>query len=118
MKDVRVQNWTALVYNNSMCTNYRIIKFDCGVDKYIKILSEDARIPLTKFRCGNHRLPISTSRFSDHKSNVCLLCNTGEVGDEYHYILMCPNLALERKQLVKRYYYNKPNTVKFFQLFN
>ena len=48
------------------------------------------RIPITRFRCGSHNLPISERRFDgicDH--HVCPLCFE-DIGDEFHYVLACP----------------------------
>ena len=48
---------------------------------------------------------------------TCHLCNA-EVGDEYHYIMTCKNLAVLRASFIPRYFYMHPNTFKFEQLIN
>ena len=52
---------------------------------------------------------------SDRK---CHLCDKQDVGDEMHYLLICPYFSEERKKFVKRYYFARPNTLKFKQLLN
>ena len=48
---------------------------------------------------------------------TCALCeNVNEIADEYHYILICPFFKEQRKTFLKKYYYTRPNTLKFQQL--
>ena len=48
----------------------------------------------------------------------CTLCHTGEVGDEYHYVLICPIFLEARKQFIQKYYYSRPSVFKFLELIN
>ncbi len=100
-----------------MCVNYKIFKCEPAIENYLQ-LNEYLRIPLTQFRCRNHKLSISQSRYNDNTSNICTLCNANEVGDEFHYIFKCTNFIDERKKHIKKYYYNRPNIIKFAELFN
>jgi len=118
LKDICIQNWSSDVFNNSLCTNYRIFKTEPGTEVYLRILDTNNRIYLSKFRCGNHYLPISKTRYAAQNSNLCTLCNTQDIGDEYHYILICSHFTKERSEYIKKYYYNKPNVLKFSVLFN
>ena len=47
-----------------------------------------------EFRLGNHRLPIKTSLVIP-----CTICNGGEVGDEFHYLLNCSNENVQRTRI-------------------
>ena len=38
---------------------------------------------------------------------------TNDIGDKFHYVLMCTFFANSRKSLLKSYYYNRPNMFKF-----
>ncbi len=116
-KDICIQSWLSDLDTNSVCTNYKIFKYESGIDNYFQ-LNESLRIPLTKFRCRNHKLPISQCIYNDTISNICTLCNTNELGDEFHYLFKCTNFTDERKKFVKKYYSNRPNTLKFSELFN
>ena len=53
------------------------------------ILSDKDRITLCKFRTCNHRLPIEIGRWQnvDRSDRICHICQTTEIGDEFHYIL-------------------------------
>ena len=41
---------------------------------------------------------------------LCTLCNSGQIGDEFHFILEC------RKNYPFKYYYQNPNIIKFNEL--
>ena len=47
----------------------------------------------------------------------CTLCNLDALGDEYHYVLICPYFKQIREQYLKAYYYIRPSYVKLEQLF-
>jgi hypothetical protein len=116
--DTSLQNWSSNVNNNILCTNYRIFKTELVMEKYFSLLSYTDYITFAKFRCGNHLLPISKNRYNEGNDRVCKLCNLGEQGDEFHYILVCPYFNDERKLCLKKYYYIRPNAVKLYKLFN
>ena len=46
----------------------------------------------------------------------CLICNTQDIEDEYHFTLICNNYNDIRKKYIKRYYYVRPSVFKFTQL--
>ena len=119
LRDIDQQKWQSEVQTNRLCLNYRILKNKTSLEDYLMLMSREERIPLTKFRCGNHRLPISDNRFSDEPvPETCTLCTTGDIGDEFHYVLLCPSLNSERIKYVQQYYRTEPNTAKMSQLFN
>ena len=66
----------------------------------------------------NHRLPIQSGRFSHipRHERLCTLCNSGDIGDEYHYLLVCSHLAETRKKFIPRHYFKYPNVIKFHNL--
>ena len=55
-------------------------------------------IDFSRFRCGNHKLPDVAGRYNNIErcNRVCSLCNLNTVGDEYHYIYVCPAFNQER----------------------
>ena len=119
LKDINIQTWHSEIHANRLCSNYRIFKNEVGFEKYLTYLSPTDRINLCKFRCGNHKLPISVGRYlPGNAQRLCHLCNTGDQGDEYHYVLVCPSLMEERSKYIKRYFRIRPNTLKMNQLFN
>ena len=55
--------------------------------------------------------------YINRAERFCLLCNQEEIGDEYHYLFVCPHFNNKRKTYLKRYFYTHPNTVKMYELF-
>jgi hypothetical protein len=51
-------------------------------------------------------------------NRLCQLCQSREIGDEFHYVLQCPNFVTDRKNLIPKYFFNRPNTLKLSSLFN
>ena len=50
------------------------------------------------------------------KVYLCTLCNSGQIGDEFHFILDCKSLENLRKNYLCKYYYQNPNIIKFNEL--
>ena len=120
ISDSYLQNWQSKINDSTQCINYRIFKTDICLDKYLIKLPLSCRIALTKFRCGNHRLPVVTGRFNgiERQNRICTLCNLNKIGDEFHYLFECPKIESNRKKYIKAYYRIRPNTFKMCQLFN
>ena len=91
---------------------YLIFKYD--------ILDDKNAITLCRFRTVNHNLPIESERWRNayipRENRKCNLCDSNDLGDEFHYLFKCSSLSLERTQLIKPYYRNRPNVIKFNQL--
>ena len=53
-----------------------------------------------KFRLSNHRLPIQQRRSLGipRDERICTVCDSGEVGDEFHYLLNCSNENVKRNR--------------------
>ena len=92
LSDSYLQVWQSKINDSTQCINYRIFKTDVCLDQYLIKLPLSCRIALTKFRCGNHRLPVVTGRFNgiERQNRICTLCNLNKIGDEFHYLFECP----------------------------
>ena len=71
-----------------------------------------------KFRTSNHRFPCEVGRYhnielSDRK---CTLCDKNDVGDEMHYLLICPYFDDDRIKFIPKYCYTRTNIIKFKQI--
>ena len=51
-------------------------------------------------------------------NRFCTLCDCNGIGDEYHYLFKCTFFQEARLNFISRYYFVRPNTLKFDQLFN
>ena len=119
LEDQYIQEWSLEVNRNKKCTIYRIFKESHSFEKYLTKLNFIERRALCKFRTGNHRLPISKSRYMRQEIDVsCKLCTSNEACDEFHVLFKCTYFEEKRKLLIKKYFYNRPNTLKMHSLFN
>ena len=118
-KDIFITNWLSLVENSNSGINYRIFKNRFCFEQYLVSLPTKQLKFFMQIRTRNHRLPIETGRWQkiQRKEGVRNLCKS-EIGDEFHYVLVCKRLENIRRQYLNRYFYIRPNTVKFFELFN
>ena len=91
-------------------------------ENYLKILSPCQRKIFLKFRVSQHCLPIQILRYSnvDRSNRICEICDSRDVGDEFHYLFTCKNQYIidYRMKYLKKYYYTRPNVYKMEQLFN
>ena len=69
------------------------------------------------FRTRNHRLAVETGRWKSValQERICLF-GCQDIGDEFHYVLVCKNFQEQRPKYLKRYYYQHPNIIKFEEL--
>ena len=84
--------------------------------------ASDFSSKVCRFRTGNHRLPITESRYEEGGRGVdltkCKLCNLSDLCDEYHVLFVCKFFVEERKRYLKKYFYHRPNALKLHALFN
>ena len=65
-------------------------------------------------------LRIQWGRFSRNRirreERDCLCCNSSDIEDEYHFILICPCFNELRKKYVNDFYIKRPSVFKFINL--
>ena len=112
------QQWSGEVFNSNVCSNYRMFKQVLEFEKYL-YLPENLRLYISKFRCGNHHFPIVTGRYAGipHDVRICSLCDSNELGDEFHYLFNCKSVCEERKKYLSKFFCTFPNVEKFKDLF-
>ena len=88
--DIALQNWYTEVFTSSMCTIYRRFKKQLDFENYLMSANTRERISMTKYRCANSRIPVYSQIYM-YDTEACTLCNLKVTGDEYHYILICPD---------------------------
>ena len=87
-------------------------------DEILDAIDPHLAFYLVKYRTSNHRLPVETGRWRQiplHERK-CLRCNN-ELGDEFHYLFVCPQFKEIRTKYLKPYYYRHPSMFKAQQLF-
>ena len=116
------QKWGNDVEMSRKCFFYRHFNAKPTLQRYLKILPPSDWIPIIKFRTNNHRLPIEIYSwqitYKERNKRVCTMCNSGDVGDEFHYLLICPMFREARVKFIDKYFYKKPSVFKFLQLIN
>ena len=117
--DQFVQKWYAELHSNALFFNYRIFKERFEYERYLLSLPECQAKQILKFRTLNHRLPIQKGRTQNiaREDRVCTKCDSNSLGDEFHFIFVCPFFNNYRKDFIKPYFYRRPNTIKFKDLF-
>lgn len=118
LKDLNIQSWNWKLLESTKGRTYIIFKEDVSLENYLSALSRNIYLPLIKFRTTNHKLPVEKGRWENipHKDRKCNLCDKNDIGDEFHYLFTCPFFAGERAALIKPYFYNRPNILKFKEL--
>jgi len=72
-----------------------------------------------QFRCGCHGLHVDTGRFGEHSEHcskedrVCLVCMSGSVEDERHFLFDCPAYSHIRQQYNHLFHQASPSVATF-----
>ena len=108
------QKWNTGLQKSSKGINYRIFKNSITLESYLLKLPVQHFTNLAKLRTENHRFPCERGRWQgiDLVERKC----TYDVGDVYHYIMVCPFFKDTREKYISKYYYRRPNTAKFNEL--
>ena len=119
LKDTYIQKWYSSTNVTPSNNNYKLFKAKFETSNYIKQLPKLLCRRFMAFRTRNHRFPVEVGRWFGTPFNECKchLCNS-DLGDEYHYLLVCKNFDNERKQYLNPYYYTRPNVLKYFEIMN
>ena len=88
-------------------------------ESYLDEVPSKFRIVFAKFRMASHQLRIVTGRYGvnriERNQRLCNMCNSGEIEDEYHFLIICNAYKDIRVKYINKYYYTKPSVMKFIQ---
>ena len=74
----------------------------------------------TKLRLSSHQLRVETGRnacnTTPYNERYCLTCNSIDLEDEYHFLLICNMYTDIRRKYINTYYYKTPSVLKFIEL--
>ena len=119
VKDQFVSNWRSKVNDSTSCTNYRLYKVDFECERYLKELPTFLAISMLKFKCRNVKLPVVVRQYDyTLDSNICTLCDSNDVADEFHVLLKCTFFNDERKKLLGKSVFRHANTLLFSEIMN
>ena len=121
MKDQILQEWESQIsLESEKCFHYKNFGMKYEVKRYFELLVPSLWIPFCRFRTGNHKFPVeiySWSKLFKHRNErKCTICNLNEIGDEYHYLMICPIFEELRDEYLPVFYRNRPTTFKFHKL--
>ena len=59
-------------------------------EAYLNVLLFSLAKIMCRFRCSGHKMPIEQGDFLgiDRNRRLCILCDSNQLGDEYHYNLV------------------------------
>ena len=124
LKSEYISKWKGEVEESRKCGSlYKHIKTIFEFEYYLNNLPHNLRLAMARIRTSNHRLPIETGRYRQNRvprdERVCTKCDSGLVGDEYHFILVCSNPILKalREKYIAPFYRFNPNMDKLKELF-
>ena len=73
-------------------------------------------------RLKSHLLRIETGRHGqnriDRSERICQVCDTGDLEDEYHFVLACAAYNELRVKYINMHFRHNPSVFKFLQLMN
>ena len=125
LKHEYLSKWETKINNSPKCsTLYKHIKTVFEREHYLTNLPYNLRIALSRLRTSNHKLPVESGRYRRNyvprESRFCTKCDSGQMGDEYHFLLVCtnPELIALRERYISPYYVINPNMDKLTELFN
>ena len=85
--------------NHNKLRVYSTLKGSFRREPYIDLVqSRNQRSWLSRLRCSAHHLEIERGRWSKTpiEERICKFCDSGQVGDEYHFAMKCPTFSIKR----------------------
>ena len=100
--------------------HYALLKDNNGFENYLTKLHGATLLSMIKFRTCNHKFPVERGRWDniEFANRTCELCPKNDIGDNFHYLLICPFFESQRKQYIDFYYFTRPNVIKYKKLLN
>jgi hypothetical protein len=97
--------WQHNLNNSSKLSFYSTFKNEYKLEDYlIAIKKQLKRTTLSKFRISCHKLRIECGRYQNitREKRICEFCESGEIEDEYHFVLSCKNNAQIRNIFIEK----------------
>lgn len=94
------------------------MKLQFSQSYHIKHMPTQLSKILMAFLTRNHHLPIEVGRWRNIPANERLCPTCADIGDEYHYVMICPNFRNQRKKYLSQTIYSRPSMAKFLNLLN
>ena len=85
--------------NHNKLRTYATLKGSFTREPYIDLVqSRNQRSWLSRLRCSAHHLEIEKGRWNKTpiSERICKLCDSGSIGDEFHFAMKCPTFNIKR----------------------
>ena len=124
VRDIYCQNWHDDISNSTRARTYSLIRNDFYHRKYLDVVTSTEHMKaLARLLTSSHRLRVETGRWDRptptfYTERKCLICNRNDIEDEFHFTLICPAYDTLRKKYLSKYFWFRPNMIKFQALMN
>jgi hypothetical protein len=104
MRRVEEEKWRKDMEENGTLDTYRRVKKDLEFEDYLRKIGKGARsgaVLKTKLRGGTNALRVSMGRQQklERSERMCLICNSGAIEDEEHFVMGCGPMIQERDRM-------------------
>ncbi len=122
-KDMFKQKCLYEIECSNRCRLYANIKCTHDMEPYLQCnYRRDIRSNLTKIRLSSHKCMVERGRWlkpkTEYANRICTLCETRDIEDEYHVLMVCSHYTDLRETYLKKFYYLRPSMLKFTCLMN
>ena len=118
--DVFTQAWCNSIIESSSLRSYITFKSILCYEKYLDFVPSKYRVALSRLRLASHQLRVVTGSYGNNRieyaNRTCNICNSSDIEDDYHFVIVCHVYKDLRKKYIKQYYMNRPSVFKYTQL--
>jgi len=118
--DTFKQEWFGTLEKSSVLEIYMQFKQTLEYEMYLDVLPKSLRFYFCRLRMSAHPLRIQSGRYARNNTprqeRYCLICNTNDIEDEYHFVCVCSRYQAIRTKYIKSKYYIRPSVYKYLEL--
>ena len=115
-----IQKWHSEIEQTSNTNLYKYFKTNFQRIFYLENLPIQLSRKIVRFLSRNHRLPVEIGRWQNKpytcRERKCMVCT--DIGDEFHYLFICPLFLNDRLRYINEYYRIRPCMGKLITLIN
>ncbi len=118
--DQFIQEWYVEINTKEKLRTYKLFKHVFCYEMYLSTIeSVKQRMNFARLRVSSHSLEIEMGRYPPRRPverRLCKQCGTGSIEDELHFTLICTKYKALREQSIPRYFWLRPDMLKFMEL--
>jgi len=98
-------SWLLSLSTSTVLYTYRLFKNDFNFPTYLGCVPRKIRVAFTKLRLSSHQLRVETGRYASKRTPYNeLICNSIDLENEYHFLLICNTYTDIRRKYINKYY--------------